>query len=148
MVPTSSSVPGGHFNRSLWHMPQHEPALLHAIHNPAAFQTAASALEPGMRLGRCPLALPDISPAGFQSRRSAGSSSLCRFPGFGSLMWGSDPLFLREGLCTCDVPPASGLLCQGHVSWADWVSASLTHVCIYRPFYWSSLCSQRPLFSV
>ena len=48
-----------------------------------------------------PLGLPKVSPTGLQSQMFRGSS-WHRIPGLGSLMWGSDPSFLRENLCNCN----------------------------------------------
>ena len=40
---------------------------------------------------------------------SGGSSSRCRTPRLGRLIWGSDALLLGGNLCNCDYPPVCGL---------------------------------------
>ena len=68
--------------------------------DPGAFQTAAS--MPGLRasaaLVSCsPLALPGVSPAGFQMGAP--------LPGACSSGWGLDPWSSGGDLCCCDIPP-------------------------------------------
>ena len=54
------------------------------------------------------MAFPCASPTGLQSQMFRGSSSRCRTPGIGSLMWGSDSSLLGENLCSCDYLPICG----------------------------------------
>lgn len=51
------------------------------------------------------LALPDVSPACFQSQRYGGSSSRCSCSSLGSPMWGLESSLLWG----CDTPPACGV---------------------------------------
>lgn len=44
-----------------------------------------------------------------KSRHSGSSSSWCTTPGLGSPLWGSNPLLLKENLCSCDYLTLCGL---------------------------------------
>ena len=57
-----------------------------------------------------PVALPNIIPAGFESRYSGGSSSQCRISRLGTLMWGLELSLFEEDLYSCDIPPNCKLL--------------------------------------
>lgn len=59
-----------------------------------------------------PAALLDVSSTGFQSQMLWGLCFLVQAPQL-SPGWYLDPSFLKEGLCSCDIPPTCGSSCQG-----------------------------------
>ena len=62
----------------------------------------------------------------FKAKHSRVLSSQCRTPRLGSLMWGSDSLFLEVKLCSCDYP----LICRSPTQWCGyWL------YCVSAPSY-------------
>lgn len=88
------------------------------------FQTVAFSLAPGVRESTCKLfksgisilytdvVLLDINPIGFQSQTFRDSSLWCRSQGLGCLLYDTEPSFLRENICTCDIASDCGSLNQ------------------------------------
>ena len=71
----------------------------------------------------------------FKARYSGGSSTWCRSPGLGSLMWGLNSLLLGEDLCICDYPLICGSPAHGCGSCLYWVSTTPTHPIVVPSLY-------------
>ena len=87
------------------------------------------------------------TPLAFKPRHSRGSSSRCRTPGLGSLMWGLDPLLLGENLCNWDYLSICGSSTQGCGSWLYCVSDPLSHLIVVFCYIFSCGQSFCQLFS-
>ena len=75
---------------------------------PAACEILCTPFKNGLSISHSPLGLLKVSSTGLQSQTFWGLSSQYKTRRPGSLMWGLDPLFLRENLCNCNYPPFVG----------------------------------------